>query len=312
MQRILGLILLSCIIILQLPNTVCLAQEAFPIGPPIDVNTFIDSNQMRPSVSALTSGGFVVVWQSRYQDGSDYGVYGHLFNSFGTKVGSEFQVNAYSLDDQRDPYVASLDDGRFLVVWASDWTANLTEVDVYGQIFLDSGDKVGSEFKVNTFTDRYWRDNPSVGVFTDSSFIVVWDSWEQDGSSDGVFGQLFNSSGSMIGSEFQVNTHTFSNQRNASVATFSDNGFVVVWQSWGVDEEWEGIAGQIFDSSGAKIGAEFQVNTYSDAGQISPSVAAFTDDSFVVVWESSGQDTDSWGIFGQRFESSGAGSTTDR
>jgi hypothetical protein len=57
------------------------------------------------------------------------------------------------------------------------------------------------------------------------------------------------------------------------------------------------------------IGAEFQVNTYTDRGQIRPAVASDPAGNFVVVWQSygsNGTDTSSFSIQGQRYDSDGA------
>ncbi|HEY7113741.1 MAG TPA: S-layer homology domain-containing protein, partial [Thermoanaerobaculia bacterium] len=51
---------------------------------------------------------------------------------------------------------------------------------------------------------------------------------------------------------------------------------------------------------------EFQVNSYTTGNQAYSSVAADPAGGFVVVWESGGQDGDSGGIFGQRYDGSGA------
>ena len=40
---------------------------------------------------------------------------------------------------------------------------------------------VGNEFQVNTYTTSYQR-NPSVAMDADRNFVVVWDSYDQDGS----------------------------------------------------------------------------------------------------------------------------------
>ncbi|NGX62390.1 MAG: hypothetical protein K940chlam9_01887, partial [Chlamydiae bacterium] len=53
------------------------------------------------------------------------------------------------------------------------------------------------------------------------------------------------------------------------------------------------------------VGSEFQVNTYTTGGQRYPSVAPLNDGGFVVTWESYGQDGDSYGVYGQRYASSG-------
>ncbi len=57
------------------------------------------------------------------------------------------------------------------------------------------------------------------------------------------------------------------------------------------------------------VGAQFQVNTYTDNYQYRPSVAADADGDFVVVWQSygsSGTDTLGYSIQGQRYASNGS------
>jgi hypothetical protein len=44
------------------------------------VNTWTTDYQGIPSITSLSNGGFVVVWESYGQDGSAYGVYGLIFN----------------------------------------------------------------------------------------------------------------------------------------------------------------------------------------------------------------------------------------
>ncbi|NGX62408.1 MAG: hypothetical protein K940chlam9_01905, partial [Chlamydiae bacterium] len=108
-----------------------------------------------------------------------------------------------------------------------------------------------------------------------------------------------------VGSEFQVNTYTTSEQQYPSVAPLNDGGFVVTWNSDGQDGDRYGVYGQRYASSGVKSGLEFQINTYTTNYQLFPSVASLNDGGFVVTWESSGQDGDFYGVYGQRYDSSG-------
>ena len=48
---------------------------------------------------------------------------------------------------------------------------------------------------MNTYTNRN-QGAPDISGFNDGGFVVVWESYGQDGSSWGVFGQLFNPDGS--------------------------------------------------------------------------------------------------------------------
>jgi len=105
--------------------------------------------------------------------------------------------------------------------------------------------------------------------------------------------------------EFQVNTYTTYDQFAPAVAVDATGGFVVVWESKAEDDGYYGVFGRRYDSSGAAKGDEFHVNTYTKSRQGDPAVAADGAGNFVVVWSSYGQDGDSYGIFGQRYDSSG-------
>ena len=104
-----------------------------------------------------------------------------------------------------------------------------------------------------------------------------------------------------VGTEFQVNSYTTSDQYFPSVSHGSDGSFVVVWQSSGQDGSGVAVEGQRYDSTGAAAGTEFQVNSYTTGDQRDPSVSHGSDGSFVVVWDSYGQDGSSFAVEGQRF-----------
>ncbi len=73
--------------------------------------------------------------------------------------------------------------------------------------------------------------------------------------------------------------------------------FVVAWESDGQDGSTTGIFGQRFDGSGAALGSEFQINTYTTRFQTRSAVAADGAGNFVVAWGSVGQDGSTTGIF---------------
>lgn len=53
-------------------------------------------------------------------------------------------------------------------------------------------------------------------------------------------------------------------------------------------------------------GSEFQVNTYTVSGQATGAVAGNASGNFVAVWASYGQDGSYYGVFGQRYTTTGA------
>ena len=106
-------------------------------------------------------------------------------------------------------------------------------------------------------------------------------------------------------SEIQVNTTTSNAQTYNAIDMADDGTFVVVWQSLSQDTSSYGIFGQRFSADGTKAGSEFQVNTYTSNSQYTPNVAMEADGDFIVVWQSSGQDGSSDGIYGQRHNADG-------
>ena len=164
------------------------------------------------------------------------------------------------------------------------------------------GNPVGPEFRVNTYTTSS-QSLPDVASDSSGNFVVAWQSSPQDGSGFGVFGQRYANSGAPVGPEFRVNTYTTGDQFQPSVASDTSGNFVVVWRSKMPDY---GVFGQRYANSGAPLGPEFRVNTYTTSGQSFPSVAADTSGNFVVVWGSSSQDGSAYGVFGQRYASSGS------
>jgi hypothetical protein len=266
-------------------------------GVEFQVNSYTTGSQFALDV-AQSANGFVVVWASLGQDGSSNGIFGQRFDASGARQGAEFQVNSYTTGRQFRPAVASDAGGNFVVAWDSDGPDD--EVGVFGQRFAASGSRLGGEFQVNSHTTGY-QGGPDVTVGATGDFLVVWTGAGQGGDAPEIFGQRYDASATRLGDEFQVNSYTTERQSFASVATSSNGDFLVVWGSDTQDGSLDGIFGQRYNTSGARLGGEFQVNSYTTDQQFVATVAAIANAQFVVTWHSDGQDGSRYGVFGQRF-----------
>ena len=264
------------------------------------INTETSNDQFDPSISALSDGGFVVVWTSSAQDGSGYGVYGQRYDMNGVALNDEFQVNTVSVRTQWLPSVTGLSDGGFMVTWTS--TGNLTHHDIKGQRYDIDGQSVGDEFQIDIDpTDTGIQQHSSITVLSGGGFVVAW-------SSDGIGGydvhaQRYDDDGIMLGGEFQVNTQESGTQWNPSVTSLSDGGFIVTWDSSNSNDY--DIKGQRYDINGQTVGNEFLVNTQTIGHQIGSSIVDLADGGFVVTWWTSESNTvpagTVGGIYGQRY-----------
>ncbi len=268
-------------------------------GEEFQVNTYTKSYQKLQRVSGLSDGKFIICWASSEQDGSGDGVYGQIFNSDGSQYGNEFQVDTYYEFGQTSPSVSKINDDKFLIVWES-YFPDERQYEIFAQMYNNNGEKLGDKFNVNSYTDKF-QINPDVCYISNGNFIVCWQSATQDGSSNGIYAQLFNSTGDKIGSEISVNTYTNSSQENPSVSMLDDGKFIICWMSMNQDGDDYGIYGQLFNSDGLKLGEEFQINTYTKSYQSKPEISSISQKGFVVCWISYNQDGSHGGIYGKYY-----------
>jgi len=221
----------------------------------------------------------------------------------GRKVGPEVMVNQYASYNQRNPAVAVLSDGRFIVVWVSefpvnaDWRHNF-RVALYGRLFNAQGEPVGDEFSMAA-GDGLTQANPSVAALPGGGFTVFCS--QQEGTASrrwDVYAQNFGADGAASGPAFRVNDYTTGDQFGPKVATQGDNQFVV-WTSIGQDGSREGVYGRLL-TAGALSGDEIRVNTTTVSRQMHPTVAADGQGRFLTVWSGFVGGT-GFDLFGQIF-----------
>jgi len=212
---------------------------------------------------------------------------------------------ALKLGARHNPSISTLTNGSVVVTWM-DSAADGNEYGMFGQILSATGNKIGSEFQINTYASNQQHSGKVTGL-EDGGFAVTWTSVEQDGDSGGIYLQLFDENATKVLSETQVNSTTTGSQDWSDIASLADGGFIVTWQSDGQDGDSNGIFGQRYGSSGAKAGSEFQVNTQAAGSQENGTVIGLSDGSFLMAWSSSSNHPDGsgYGIYGQRYDSGG-------
>jgi hypothetical protein len=262
-----------------------------------------------PVVASRGAEGFVVVWEDSVLGGPQQEVLAVLLNATGARLGVEFSVNEDPNGDQGHPRVAGRDDGGFVVVWEDESGLDGDGYGIRGAIFDSTGAPLASELQVNSYTTGS-QSGPDVGLSGSGEFLVAWTSIDQDGDDRGIFAQAFEADGDPSGGEFQANTFMTAIQYDAQVGADRSGNFVVVWSdynsSYSHDGSNSGIFAQFADASGALVGPEFQVNTYTIGPQRFPSVVMNEHGEAVISWISSAQDGDFWGVFAQRYDPSGA------
>ena len=298
-----------------------------PQGVEYPIAGSIPGDQVFARLAVNPSGGYVV-WEDNFIDGEGYGIGARRLDSSLAGTLATLRINDQAAGDQERPQVALLKNGGAVFAWQG---GPLGFPKIYAR-FLDAKRVFATgDVLVNTYQQGRQED-PHVAVLTDGTVVVVWSSYGQDGSYDGVFGQRLTAQGAKQGGEFPVTQTTLLNQRSPAVAASPDGGYVVVWISEretanrpNVDVTGVNSAGgagviPLFDVSvyGRRFGAagplsdEFKINS-SAIACANPVISTGVDGGFLVAWSGHTgpyvlndlQRTDGWDVYGRAFSADG-------
>jgi hypothetical protein len=205
------------------------------------------------------------------------------------------RVNTTVTGTQLQPSVARLTEGGYVIVWAypglpfSQWCA---------QRYDAGGTPVGGEGPCIGTGDLV--DTPVVAGLAGGGFAAAWVSTDPDGT--GIWTVQYRADGTATDFARFANTTQAGDQADVAIAALTGGGYVITWRS-GSD-----IYARRYDASGAPLGPEVQINTYSRPGTRSmPAVAGLADGGYVITWMSQFQDAArSVGIYAQRFSAAGS------
>ena len=272
------------------------------------VNPTIFAYGQPPAVAMDGQGNFIVVWAGG-GIADVQGVYGRAFDNKGAAISGEFLINQVTDNAQDMPSVAMDAAGN----WVATWTSVGQDSDQDG-VFARHGNlqgALGNEFLVNTAVVQR-QDHSDVAMDANGDFVVVWQSFSQDGSDWGVFGKKFFANGT-ISAEFPVNKFTNDKQVDPKVAMDANGDFVVAWSSFGEDGSGYGVYTRRFNAATTPVdGNDVRVNTTTLNWQVTPDVGMDLKGDYIVTWAAFGQDTVSgvsnkdYGIFARVYNANGS------
>jgi hypothetical protein len=276
------------------------------------------SLQINPAVAVLTNGNIIVVWSSFNQAGatSMQDVYGQMLSSNGTAIGTNFLINQFTAYNQRNPAVAALNNGGFIVAWVSEQervvgvtnsadssASSLVRpsVDIYGRLYAVSGNNVvpsTGEFLINN--DFNPCSSPAIATASDGSYMVTWCAMDMSNSNNGwdIYARSF--TGASGGAVIRVNTYLYGDQYVPRISAIGGD-YLIVWTSLGQDGSREGVYGQFVHEDGSLVNNEFRVNTTTVSEQMHPVVASDGAEQFLVVWTSFVGSPYNFDLYAQRY-----------
>ncbi|GEM_PF-4046072 len=261
-------------------------------------------NQEHPSVSALKDGTLLAVWSTADPSTGESRIVGRYFQAT-SPTGAEFRICSADRGTKRVPVVATLTDGRALVLWSAEGLDG-SGWGVYGQWLSPKGEKIRGEFLVNTDRQDGDQELPAITVLPDDRVLVAWQSAGPDGDGFGILGQWFGADGQRAGAPVVLNSQGQGRQRFPTLAAGSES-VLVAWESESTAESDSfGIQARIVSPTGTELRPQFLVNHTMAGRQRYPAAAPLPGGGFLVAWTSENQDGSRHGIYARTLDRFGA------
>jgi Ca2+-binding RTX toxin-like protein len=244
------------------------------LGPQTLLNSFVadDIDFARSQVSAATlADGDVMVVSSKvindFIDGTE--IVGNLLGPDGHPTGSAFTIDAAFPENQFNPQVTAMPDGRAFLTWT---VQNHGSGTMYGQFLNANGTTDGSYFQIS----------PPVGgsdldamALSNDNVLVTWNF-------NGLHGQILDSHGAAVGSDFLINE----GGALESVTALDDGRAVAVWEQSDSSGN-DGIYARVINADGSMSNPDFLVSSTSGRDDFYSHVTELPNGEIFVTWTSS-------------------------
>jgi len=251
-----------------------------PLGAATRANQVDAGDQQLPDIACRTDGGFMVIWESRDQDGDGLGVYGRNFAADGTPAGDEFRINTHTEDHQRGARVCVDESGRAVVVWSS-FGQDGDGDGIHGQRFDADGLPSAGEFAVNANTSGNQND-PAIACAAEGGHLAAWKHRRADGSGADIHARLFDASGNAVGEEFQINEAAVEGKEHPAVAAVPGGGFASAYTTTQTETE-TGISLRGIDAGG-ELGGERVIDTSGRGRHEAPALDLGPNGDLLLAW----------------------------
>lgn len=240
------------------------------------VNNSLTGYQINPSISQISSGGYVIVWNSQDNPSTlNFDVYGQRYLADGSRIGDNFIINNTTTANQSFPTVAGSNlsgSNHYIVAWSS-YNSGLGLYKVYCQIFHN-------DIPIRTYDIQVDSTNPTtnnqrfprVAGLYNGNYVITW-SADDTSSGTGVYavkGIIIDDSGNFVSSKFQIssvaNLYTVNYPYPAALPDHDDhvpNGFVVAYMV-AVDNDADPrytISVRVMNPNGTPFSAEIPITT---------------------------------------------------
>ena len=228
------------------------------------------------SCAISNTNEFIVVWNDETVAIMTPDVLFQKFDSTGIPIGSSIKVDDTLSDriESTTPKIVMDKDGSFIIVWQS---ASNNQRDILSQKYDVNTSPVGKNTIIVSDSGTGNQTNSYIAMNEKTDFVIVW----SDNPTKGIFGKIYNQSGTPYKTSFRINSDTTSASQPA-VAVEPDGNFITVW----VGGEQNHIYGCKYNLSQGTFSPVFKADSGGRFFQtMAPDIGISSNGDFTVVWE---------------------------
>ena len=247
-----------------------------------------------PAVAALSTGGFVVVWEDS-RDGAS--IYGQIIGDGANRIGVNFRVNSNVNSPYRiAPDIVASNDTTFAVVWEDARDGNGHS---YFRILKIDGTPLYDDLLLEANYPAAYQFSPQVRFIKGTGYFTGWISTRDAGQS--VYGQVISKTSALVDTSFRINGQLADLCWDLRMAAARDSGVGCVWADYASTAQ---IKYQKISNLGKLSGNNVTMQDNSLLSERNYPAIAFRSSGLNVVWtdERNGNPD----IFQQRLEASQA------
>jgi hypothetical protein len=227
-----------------------------------------------PAITALSTGGFAVVWEDS-RDGAN--IYGQIIGDGANWIGANFRVNS----DANSPYriapdVAASNDTTFAVVWED---ARSGDGHSYFRIFKNDGTPLYNDLLLEANYPTAYQFSPQVRFITGTGYFAGWISTRNDGQS--IYGQVISKTSVPVDTSLRINSQLADICWDLRMAAARDSGVGCVWADYTTTAQ---IKFQKISNIGKLTGTNVSLQDNSLLGERNFPAVAFRSSGLNVVW----------------------------
>ena len=276
------------------------------IGTEFLLNTTVSGNQRYPEIQFYPDGSFVAGFVDAAQTVLQ------RFTADGRPIGIETRISSGTGAVVMDGLCVR-PDNSLLMVWTSGQ-------DVYGQLFNNTLQPMGTQTRLNTYTSGN-QEYAVARVDGDGNFIVCWEDDVTDGSGSGAYYRRYDKNfNPLTATEIAVTTNTTGDQIEPQVAVAPNGRFIITWTDAN-NRDGGGTSGferasvwmREFNANGTAVGTETMINQSTTGYQGYPTIDMNASGRFIINFEGNGNQAgniDNFGVFTRVFQLSQTGTTT--